>query len=134
MKFFTEIISNNICDRELKDGFYELEIVKKRSPEQHRLYWGLMEFFSIHSPEYLMIETKDDSHEFFKFRLGQKIYNNNGELVNMKPVSTKFSNMGQDDFNTYMGRMTRIVCFELGADKMALDYMFNEFMQEKKNK
>jgi hypothetical protein len=134
MKFFTEIVDNRILSKILKDGAYEVEFVKKRSPEQHRFYWGLMEFFAHHSSEALQIETMEDSHEFFKYRLGTKVFNHEGQLINLKPVSIKFANMPQHEFNTHFNRMFNIVCYELGVDKEILDKMFNKFMIEKKEK
>jgi hypothetical protein len=134
MKFFTEIVDNKILDKKIKDGFYESEFIQKRSPEQHRFYWGLMEFFAIHANHDLQLENKDDSHEFFRYRLGTKIFNHKGQIINLKPVSIKFANMPQHEFNTHVDRMFNIVCYELGVDKEILDKMFNKFMEEKKQK
>lgn len=134
MKIFTNIINNTILDKVLKDGFYEINITKKRSEKQHRTYWWLMEFFSIHSPEYLCIENMEDSHEFFKYRLGKKVYNHKNEIVNIKPVSIKYANMPQHEFNTHFDRMFNVVCYELSADKYQVDEMFTLFKQEKQEK
>ena len=132
MKKLIEIRDNTIVDQQFKDGVYEMEIVKKRSPEQHKLYWGLMEFFSQHCNEELSIETQEDAHEFFKYRLGVKVFNQEGQIINLKPISIKFANMGQDDFNRHFERMLVIVCNELGANKEVLVGMFEQFMLEKR--
>jgi hypothetical protein len=134
MKFFTEIVDNRVLSKLIKDGAYEVEFVKKRSPEQHRFYWGLMEFFAIHANPELQLENKKDSHEFFRYRLGTKVFSAEGELVNLKPVSIKFANMPQHEFNTHFNRMFNIVCYELGTDKEAVDKMFNKFILEKKER
>ena len=132
-KFYTDIEDNRILSEFVKDGYYSLEIRKPRSAEHHRCFWSMMEFFSIHSPEYLYIENKDDAHDFFCSRFGKKVFDENGNLVWLKPLSVKYANMDQIEFSSFMGKIKSLICYELCIDGDTLDREFKEFYEQKKN-
>ena len=109
MKFFTEIKNNTILDRNMKDGSYELEVVKKRNCKLLAKYWKLLQFACYHMPEGMKYTidlsncTKEAFHEILKNVEGKE--------------SVSFGKMSEDEFRQHYSRTLDLICGLLSVEK-----------------
>lgn len=91
-----------------------VKISRTRSPQQHRLFWGLMQLVVENHPYYVRAEQLV---EWLKIRLGyvEEVMFHDGKLLT-KVSSISFGAMGQDDFRKFFALALDVITTEVIPD------------------
>jgi hypothetical protein len=95
----------------LKDGRdVGCEVIQRRNPRHHRLYWAMVKFISMHCPMFAGIPL-DKIHTAIKLATGRAdvfVDSTNGKVYYV-PQSTSFAAMSQIEFNRFFDDAVRII-------------------------
>ena len=91
-----------------------VKISRTRSPQQHRLFWALMQLVVENHPYYVRAEQLV---EWLKIRLGyvEEVMFHDGKLLT-KVSSISFGAMGQDDFRKFFALALDVITTEVIPD------------------
>jgi hypothetical protein len=95
----------------LKDGRdVGCEVIQRRNPRHHRLYWAAIEFISMHCPMFAGV-PREKIHVALKLATGRVdtfVDASNGKVCYV-PQSTSFAAMSQTEFNLFFDDAVQVI-------------------------